>query len=566
MGYGPYFPMQMSFTESPPPSAFGRQQGLRHAPYRIVERQRARHARDPLYQVKDNRTHSVRPSEAYPFEHAVAHHHNRASQYGSPGEQPNPPFWSARAQQAIAADDQRGRRIHRKAKKQVRALPMPAASRQVAHQQAGTIYHTVANKHNAAGINRYFTEVRKNNTSAASMLVITNVFVESLASILPLILFSYSNGFRWVQSFRRGYLRLSAVSALRCRKAAITQARLFIYCIILSFVGALLSVSGIVDFENDLWARPNLSAMMHRYEGPQGGHLSDAPGSSGHRRLSVGPAGGSQPMIGVGSNTYVIVYNGSSTTRRAASGAHQRFIFFIRYRGAAAVVHRMGAVLRGEAERHIRLRHLGRQKAAHLPRARPHGRQAAVHRAAEQHHFAVRLRNQIAAGPSGHSPRAGRRRAAGTVCPRPGAHRWSDAVCRHRRAAARRVHDLFAALGTYAHATGSSSAPSTPTACTRPRASAPSGPVDSTRRQLVADVPVCTFLSGGLDSTRCPPSPRRPWPKRAYPPHVFRRLRGQRQVFHAQRVQAQPGQRLYRHHAPAHRQRTRHHRWIRRSW
>ena len=97
--------------------------------------------------------------------------------------------------------------------------------------------------------------------------------------------------------------------------------------------------------------------------------------------------------------------------------------------------------------------------------------------------------------------RAQRERPAGTVCACAGTYTRQDAVLGHRRTEARRVHDLCSPLGTYIHRYWQyESHPHTDSlAATTEKLN--ELVIDATRRQLVSDVPVCTFLSGGLDSS-----------------------------------------------------------------
>jgi asparagine synthase (glutamine-hydrolysing) len=78
----------------------------------------------------------------------------------------------------------------------------------------------------------------------------------------------------------------------------------------------MCGIAGIVDFDNDLLGESQtLAAMMdaiaHRGPDSAGTFLTHQV-ALGHRRLTVvDPAGGSQPMIrSIGSNTYTIIYNG----------------------------------------------------------------------------------------------------------------------------------------------------------------------------------------------------------------------------------------------------------------
>ena len=78
----------------------------------------------------------------------------------------------------------------------------------------------------------------------------------------------------------------------------------------------MCGIVGIVDFENDLLAHGNtLAAMLETisHRGPDAaGTFMTHQAALGHRRLVVvDPAGGSQPMTrSLGDNTYTIVYNG----------------------------------------------------------------------------------------------------------------------------------------------------------------------------------------------------------------------------------------------------------------
>lgn len=97
----------------------------------------------------------------------------------------------------------------------------------------------------------------------------------------------------------------------------------------------MCGIVGIVDFENDLLPESHtLSAMLDavRHRGPDAaGTFMTHQAALGHRRLIVvDPAGGSQPMTrSLGDNTYTIVYNGelynTPELRRALTEKGHRF-------------------------------------------------------------------------------------------------------------------------------------------------------------------------------------------------------------------------------------------------
>lgn len=98
----------------------------------------------------------------------------------------------------------------------------------------------------------------------------------------------------------------------------------------------MCGIAGIVDFENDMLGEcATLAAMMDAvsHRGPDSaGTFLTHQAALGHRRLTVvDPAGGSQPMTrSIGTNTYTIVYNGElyNTPELKAELAEKGHCFF----------------------------------------------------------------------------------------------------------------------------------------------------------------------------------------------------------------------------------------------
>jgi asparagine synthase (glutamine-hydrolysing) len=272
----------------------------------------------------------------------------------------------------------------------------------------------------------------------------------------------------------------------------------------------MCGIVGIVDFEHDLLGESQtLSAMMdtcaHRGPDAAGTYLTHQV-ALGHRRLSVvDPAGGSQPMIrSVGSNTYVIVYNGelynTPELRQALTKKGHTFfshsdteallLSYIEW-GPSCVERLNGifafAIWDDKKQRIFLAR--DRMGVKPLFIARPSNTTLL---------FASEIKSLLA-HPDIHpvldeggllelfalapARTAGRTLFAGIEELRPG-------ECM-----------IYSPLGTYAHRYWQFVSAEHTDNLHQTTEKLRHLVVDSTRRQLVADVPVCTFLSGGLDSS-----------------------------------------------------------------
>ena len=131
----------------------------------------------------------------------------------------------------------------------------------------------------------------------------------------------------------------------------------------------MCGIAGWVDFERDLTAeRDTIAAMTATMacRGPDAGGLWCAPHSViGHRRLAViDIEGGIQPMLAARGPGVVLTFQRRDLQLpRAAPGAGRlraRLQDQVGHRGSAARLAAVGSPLRIPAERHVRLRGLGR--------------------------------------------------------------------------------------------------------------------------------------------------------------------------------------------------------------
>ncbi len=271
----------------------------------------------------------------------------------------------------------------------------------------------------------------------------------------------------------------------------------------------MCGIAGIIDFENNLLeASRSLAAMIdavsHRGPDSAGTFLTHQV-ALGHRRLTVvDPAGGSQPMIrSIGSNTYTIVYNGElyNTTELRASLIKKGHVFFshsdtealllsyIEW-GPSCVEHLNGIFAFAIWDE--------KKQRVFLARDRMGVKPLFIARAGHALLFASEIKSLLA-HPDIHpvldgngllelfalapARTAGKTLFSGIEELRPG-------ECM-----------IYSPLGTYVHRywqfVSAEHTDNLNTTTEKLRWLV----MDSAKRQMVADVPVCTLLSGGLDSS-----------------------------------------------------------------
>ena len=164
----------------------------------------------------------------------------------------------------------------------------------------------------------------------------------------------------------------------------------------------MCGITGWVDFGRDLRGqRAAIAAMTATMicRGPDAGEVwVSAHAAIGHRRLSViDLPGGEQPMRAPGADDVVLTFSGEiynyTELRRELAARGHHVPDPLGHRGAAALLPGVGRGLRAPAERHVRVRCLGRAAAGTAARPGPAGRQAPLLRAAAGR-GAVRVRAQ----------------------------------------------------------------------------------------------------------------------------------------------------------------------------
>lgn len=271
----------------------------------------------------------------------------------------------------------------------------------------------------------------------------------------------------------------------------------------------MCGIAGIIDFEHDLLSQSRtLSAMMDAaaHRGPDAaGSFMTHQAALGHRRLTVvDPAGGSQPMTrSLGENTYTIVYNGelyNTPELRSAlldkghtffshSDTEALLLSYVEW-GPSCVEHLNGIFAFAIWDE--------KKQRVFLARDRMGVKPLFIARTSHALLFASEIKSILAhpditpvLAESGllelfalaPARTVGKTLFSGIEELRPG-------ECM-----------LYSPLGTYVHRYWQFvSAPHEDSLATTTEKL--SWLIeDSTKRQLVADVPVCTFLSGGLDSS-----------------------------------------------------------------
>lgn len=184
----------------------------------------------------------------------------------------------------------------------------------------------------------------------------------------------------------------------------------------------MCGISGWVDFGRDLRReRETVQAMTDTMacRGPDAEGMWLAPHAAfGHRRLAIiDIEGGRQPMIADAAwrgRGRAHLQRRGLQLQGAAGRAHPAWAPLPhpeRHRGCPGGVPRMGRGLRLPAQRHVRLRHLGRPQRGTAARARPHGDQAPV-LLPDASRGAVRLRAQGHPGQPARRTSGRRRRPA----------------------------------------------------------------------------------------------------------------------------------------------------------